>query len=117
MKVTCIPLQCSVDDATFMDTTNVGSSFSHAHMNQETALQDMVDNWNGSNDWHRPAYGDLLDKDEGVLRCKKKQPEMSAPHVLCRPVGRSSTPIVKRGWACKPMLMRLTQVAQMTPIG
>jgi hypothetical protein len=40
MKVTCIPLQCSVDDETFMDTMNVGSSFSQAHVEQEIAEEE-----------------------------------------------------------------------------
>jgi hypothetical protein len=50
MKVTCIPLQCSVDDATFMDNTNVGSSFSHAHVHQEIAEDeefDVDEEWGG----------------------------------------------------------------------
>jgi hypothetical protein len=41
MKVT--PLQCSVNDATFMDTMNVESSFSHAHANQEIAEEEEFD--------------------------------------------------------------------------
>jgi hypothetical protein len=40
MKVTYILLQCNVDHATFMDTMNVGSSFSHAHVNQEIAEEE-----------------------------------------------------------------------------
>jgi hypothetical protein len=37
MKVTCVLLQCSANAATFMDTMNVGSSFSRTHVNQENA--------------------------------------------------------------------------------
>jgi hypothetical protein len=40
MKVTCIALQSSVDDETFMDTMNVRSSFSQTHMDKEIAEEE-----------------------------------------------------------------------------
>jgi hypothetical protein len=34
----------------------------------QVSLQDMVDNWNGSNNWYRSKRRHLLEEDEGVLR-------------------------------------------------
>jgi hypothetical protein len=86
-------LQCSVDDAIFMDAMNVGSSYSHAHANEEIVEEKEYDvdeegeGLIGARHTGRSANYTIA---EDKLLCKTWQLEwiqLSAPIKLGRPIG------------------------------
>jgi hypothetical protein len=63
--VACIPLQCIVDDETFMNQMNVGSSFSQVHVEQEIAEEEF----------------DVDEEEEGLIGAR--QGDRTANYAIC----------------------------------